>query len=221
MVWPIDLVAGLHAGVAVGHDADAQQRAHLLVVGEQAVGVGDEDPLAAVAVAGRHLHDRRRRRPRAASSMRCSSSTLRPWARRRGTARRGSTGAAPTRVSDDGARAAAALAGGRRGGLGRGPQARLRRGRRCGRNRWSRRRRPGCRRRGRDRSMTCSTWPSSSAGRRGALVLGVHLGELAAGAHCRRQAPVPARRCRSRGRSLPTDTCAIARRTRGLAVQAS
>ena len=53
------LEAGLHAGVAVGDGADAQQAADDLVVGEQAVAVGDEHPLAAVAVAGRHLHDRR------------------------------------------------------------------------------------------------------------------------------------------------------------------
>ena len=56
-VWPRALEAGLHAGVAVGDDADAHRLADLLVVGEQAVGVGDQDALAAVAVARADLHD--------------------------------------------------------------------------------------------------------------------------------------------------------------------
>ena len=52
------LGTGLHAGVAVGHGADADERAHLLVGHQHAVGVGDEDALAAVGVARHHLHDR-------------------------------------------------------------------------------------------------------------------------------------------------------------------
>ena len=56
---PHRLVAGLHAGVAVGDGADPHERAHDLVVGEHAVGVGHEHPFGAVAVAGRHLHDLR------------------------------------------------------------------------------------------------------------------------------------------------------------------
>ena len=53
------LVAGLHAGVARGHRHDREQRAHLVVLGEQAVAVGDEDAPAAVAVAGGDLGDGR------------------------------------------------------------------------------------------------------------------------------------------------------------------
>ena len=52
------LVAGLHPGVATGDRADPHHRPHLLVGGQDAVGVGDEDPLARVGVAGRHLDDR-------------------------------------------------------------------------------------------------------------------------------------------------------------------
>ena len=53
---PERLVPGLQAGVAAGHHADAEQGAHLLVVGQDPVGVGHEDALAAVAVPGGHLH---------------------------------------------------------------------------------------------------------------------------------------------------------------------
>jgi hypothetical protein len=52
------LIAGLHAGVAGGHHVHSGEDAGDVVLGEQAVGVGDEHPLAAVGVAGRHLHDR-------------------------------------------------------------------------------------------------------------------------------------------------------------------
>ena len=72
------------------------RRADLLVVGEQAVGVGDEDALAAVAVAGRHLDDRgagRRGRPRRPAA------AARPWSALATVvgvrARRCSTGGAP------------------------------------------------------------------------------------------------------------------------------
>ena len=53
------LEAGLHTRVGRGHHAHAHQRPHLFVFGQHTVGVRDEDAAAAVAVAGRHLHDRR------------------------------------------------------------------------------------------------------------------------------------------------------------------
>ena len=54
-------------------------------LGEQAVGVGDEDAPAAVAVAGRHLARWRRPAPRAASSARVQQLDLAwPWRRRPG-----------------------------------------------------------------------------------------------------------------------------------------
>ena len=68
--------AGLHAGVAVGDGADAQQQPHDLVVGEQAVAVGDEHPLARVGVARPTPGRSPPPAERAASSMRRSSSTL-------------------------------------------------------------------------------------------------------------------------------------------------
>ena len=49
------LVAGLHAGVARRHRHDGEERADLVVLGEEAVAVGDEDAAAAVAVARRDL----------------------------------------------------------------------------------------------------------------------------------------------------------------------
>ncbi len=51
------LVAGLHPGVAVGHARDVEARPDLLVLGEQAVRVGDEDAAPAVAAADLHLGD--------------------------------------------------------------------------------------------------------------------------------------------------------------------
>jgi hypothetical protein len=83
------LEAGLHAGVAVGHDADAHERAHLLVLDASTPSVlATRMRLAAVAVAGRHLHDRGagrcERRRRCAAAVR----PCRPWAPRRGTGRR-------------------------------------------------------------------------------------------------------------------------------------
>ncbi len=130
-------------------------------LGEQAVGVGDEDPLAAVAVAGRDLDDgtaggRGRRRRRAAAGR-----PWWPWRRRRGTPRRRSTGRTSRRVRATTLappppwRAAAAAASAAAsspasdevGGVGEaGGVARPR---------------PGCRRRGRARTSTCSTLPSS------------------------------------------------------------
>ena len=53
------LVAGLHAGVARGDRHHGEQRAHLVVLGEQAVAVGDEDAAPAVAVARGDLGDGR------------------------------------------------------------------------------------------------------------------------------------------------------------------
>ena len=52
------LVAGLHAGVAGGHGRHHEQRADLVVGGQQAVAVGHQDLAAGVAVAGPHLADR-------------------------------------------------------------------------------------------------------------------------------------------------------------------
>ena len=57
------LEAGLHAGVAGRDDAHPYEAPYLLVLGEHTVGVGHQYPAAAVAVAGRHLHDRSAGRP--------------------------------------------------------------------------------------------------------------------------------------------------------------
>ena len=51
------LVAGLHAGVAVGDAQDVEAGPDLVVRGEEAVGVRDEDPAAAVADADLDLGD--------------------------------------------------------------------------------------------------------------------------------------------------------------------
>ncbi len=51
------LVAGLHAGVAAGDGHDREERTDLVVFGEQAVGVGDQDATASVGVAGSDLAD--------------------------------------------------------------------------------------------------------------------------------------------------------------------
>lgn len=51
------LRAGLHAGIAIGHGGDPDERANLLIGDEHTIGVGDEDVLAAVAVTSAHLHD--------------------------------------------------------------------------------------------------------------------------------------------------------------------
>ena len=75
-VWPALWKPGLHAGVAVGDDTDTYGLPDLLVGGQQAIGVGDHDPLAAVAVAGADLDDRPPPLARAASSTRCSSATF-------------------------------------------------------------------------------------------------------------------------------------------------
>ena len=52
------LVAGLHAGVAARDGRDPEEGLDLVVLGEEAVGVRDEDAAPAVGVRGRHLHDR-------------------------------------------------------------------------------------------------------------------------------------------------------------------
>ncbi len=54
---PERLVAGLHAGVAAGDGHHREERAHLVVFGEQAIGVGDQDPTASVGIASRDLAD--------------------------------------------------------------------------------------------------------------------------------------------------------------------
>ena len=52
-------VAGLHAGVTSGNDVDAEHGANLIVLHQQAIGVGNQDAFATVAITGRHLHDGR------------------------------------------------------------------------------------------------------------------------------------------------------------------
>ncbi len=60
---PDRFVARLHAGVARRDGLDDEERADLIVLGEHAVAVGDEDPPATVAVACHDLGDRTRRCP--------------------------------------------------------------------------------------------------------------------------------------------------------------
>ena len=109
--------AGLHAGVAGGDHADREQRADLVVLGQQAVAVGHEDPPAAVAVAGADLGDGavggrgRPRRPGAAARP-CG-----PWGRPRAGARRPTGCVVGCRVEGDRAGAAPAAL------RGRGPAA--------------------------------------------------------------------------------------------------
>ena len=55
---PQRLVSGLHAGVAEGHRRHHEQGADLVVLGQQAVAVGHQDPAAGIAVAGPDLADR-------------------------------------------------------------------------------------------------------------------------------------------------------------------
>ncbi len=54
---PDALAAGLHAGVAHCNGAHTEHGAHLVVSGEQPIGVRDQDPATTVAVAGRHLRN--------------------------------------------------------------------------------------------------------------------------------------------------------------------
>ena len=145
------LEAGLHAGVAVGDGADPQQAADDLVVGEQAVAVGDEHPLAAVAVAGRDLHDRRAGRAGglvdAAQQLDLVGLGDLVGVALDGVVRRCVGGGSGRRC---GCRRHPGGRPPRR--LGGGAQPALATGRWCGRSRSSRRRRRGCRRRGRGRS---------------------------------------------------------------------
>ena len=48
----------LHPGVAVGDAVHEEARPHLVVFGEEAVGVGHEDPSSGVGIRGAHLEDR-------------------------------------------------------------------------------------------------------------------------------------------------------------------
>ena len=108
-----------------GHGTHGEQRADGVVLGEQAVGVGDEDPPPVVAVARRHLGDGR---PLPAGGVEAvgpaqESSTLRAFGTSRGIAT-SSRGAPPTGEGDlrmppppDRAAAAAALGGGSQTGL--------------------------------------------------------------------------------------------------------
>ena len=187
------LPPGLQAGVARRPRTSTEnRRAHLVVAGEEAVAVGDQDAPPGVGVAGRparcspRWRAPSRRAERAASSARRSSATLRPWRRSRGSDldRRAGGGAgavAAGRATVVGCRPPPARAGPRPAACGRPAQARLGRGRRCGRSRWSRPRRPGCRRPGRARSAAPRPG-RRRARRRSSDVLGEHLGEVAAAA---------------------------------------
>ena len=181
------LVAGLHAGVARGHRHHGEQRADLVVLGEEAVAVGDEDAAAAVAVAGGDLGDGRaggrgRRRRPGAGARPCG-----PWRRPRGGSPPRSGRGASCRVRATSTHAAPAGAGRGRRRLGRLGQAGLARGRRCGRSRWCRRRSPGCRRPRSRPERQVLDLAVVEDGVRAGLVLDEDLGQLAArcAARCR------------------------------------
>ena len=55
---PDALPAGLHTRVPTGHDGDPELRPHLVVGGQDALGVGHQDLPAAVTVEGFHLPHR-------------------------------------------------------------------------------------------------------------------------------------------------------------------
>ena len=122
---PHRLVAGLHARVATRDCAHAKQGLHLIVLGEQAVTVRDEDAAPAVAVRGRHLHDRRTLGPsrRVGALQQLDLEGLRDGLGRGQHLVRPVHGA-PSEVDDS--CAAAAAAGRCTRGLGRGKQAALR-----------------------------------------------------------------------------------------------
>ena len=154
------LVAGLHPGVAVGDADDVEARADLLVLGEQAVGVGDEDAAPAVAAADLHLGDgvaggaggvvgpgQQLELARLVHRVRCGA-VAPAVGRRRARARR----CAPRRRPG----------GRRRRRRGPRPAGPPRSGRRCGRSRSSRRRRPGSRRPRERPEESSSTRRSSS-----------------------------------------------------------
>ena len=119
------LEAGLHAGVAGGHALHHEEGAHLVVVGEQAVAVGDEDAPAAVGVGRAAPGGSSRPRPRAAASARWSSSTLRALGTSAGYSAIGVGLPVGARLERDLAHAPTAGAGRGRGRLGRGLQPRL------------------------------------------------------------------------------------------------
>ncbi len=164
------LHAGLHPGVAAGHAVHEHAGADLVVLGEQPVGVRDEDPAPAVGVADGDLADRVALGPGRvvgphqhvdlAGLLDALGQDRDLVGRRVGPAgqrddlRARSAGARQPRTPP------------------RPPRAgRPRRGRRCGRSPWSRPGRPGRRRPARDRSAAprpCRrrTWRSTSAGPR-------------------------------------------------------
>ena len=182
------LEAGLHAGVAVGDGADAQQAADDLVVGEQPVAVGDEHPLAAVAVAGRDLDDGRAGGAGGVVDPPQQLDLVRLGDLVGDSARRCCIRLPFGAREGHGAGPAATLAGGRRGGLGGGAQPAL--GEVAGVGEAG-----GLAGDDADAGAPVAAArhlldaPVVEPGRRRALVLGVDLGELAAGPHRRRQHP--------------------------------
>ncbi len=135
------LEAGLHPGIAVGHARDAEPRPDLLVLGQQALRVGDEDAPAAVATADLHLGDGV---PGGAGGLVGPGEQLElaPLVHRVGRAC-----GRPARATPPGPAPRCAPrchpAGPPRPPPGRRPGAPPRSGRPCGQNPWSRRRRPG------------------------------------------------------------------------------
>ena len=143
------LVPGLHAGVAVGDADDVEAGPDLVVLGEEAVGVRDEDATAAVAAADLDLRD-------GVAGGACGVVGPGEELELAGLVDDsgrvvGAVAVTATAVERDRPGAAARRRGRRRRRLGRRRGGRLRTGRPCGRNRWSRRRRPGCRRPGHGR----------------------------------------------------------------------
>jgi hypothetical protein len=157
-VWPTDSAPGLHAGVARGHHPHHEQRAGLVVGGQEPVGVGHQDAPAAVAVGRRHLLDGA---PVGAGHL------VRPLEQ----LHLDGLGHVLGRVATGWDRTGAAVEGhgavpppppGRRRPPPRlRPGARPRTGRPCGRTRWCRPPPPGCRRPGPGRRSAPRSLPSS------------------------------------------------------------
>ena len=152
-VRPGCLHARLHAGVADRDALDEEPGAHLVVLGEQPVGVGDEDAPARVGVRHADLADRDRPRPGRRRRPGARSSTLRAFSTDSGST---CTSCGRRHGTPFEQRRPCVPAGRARGS----PPPRLRppragaprRGRRCARTRSSRRARRGCRRRARGRT---------------------------------------------------------------------
>ncbi len=178
------LEAGLHPGVAVGDDADARHAAGDRVVAQHTVGVGDENVLAAVGVRRRHLNDRLARR---AGGFIDAPQQL-DFGRLRHTTRIDLDGvdAVPRRLLEGRCHGAGSVAGRRRRCLGGGVEAALGQVTGVG---------VASRLAGKDANAGAAVAAAVDlldatvvkAGRRRAFVLGVDLGEVAAGTHRRRQ----------------------------------